>query len=185
MCSIMCCWHLVKKRLAAGDMQNPLRASFFTSSSSIADSNGHVCTGWRCCLRSGCCPSAARTTSGRWATRAPAAPAPVRHLCRLLQRRSGSGMQIPAALSTFWERVRHAPQLDGSLEDSATISESRHFPHVTTDHHDALQSCTTIASAGATLRRWSTRTTPMCWRSGTSCSSRCLQCLPTQRWPRI
>mmetsp|Transcript_36663 Transcript_36663/g.81585 ORF Transcript_36663/g.81585 Transcript_36663/m.81585 type:complete len:322 (-) Transcript_36663:2060-3025(-) len=60
------------------------------------------------CLRAACCPTAARRTSGRWATRAHAAP--------------------------------------------------------------ALRS-TLTGSVAATPLPWSTQTTPMCWRSGTTCSS--------------
>ena len=39
--------------------------------------------GWSCCRRPGCCPSAARTTSGRWAMSAPADPAARSHYDRI------------------------------------------------------------------------------------------------------
>ena len=129
------------------------------------------CAGWRCCLRSGCCPLAARTTSGRWATRGPAAPAPVRQLhCHRQQdrhRRAWSWTALPLGTTCL--------RLDNNCEHSLTKLKRCQLRHVISPHFGARQSCTTTASAAATLLRWSTRTTPMCWRSGTSCSSRCLQ----------
>ena len=115
--------------------------------------------GWSSCPRSGCCPSAARTTSGRWGTRGPAGPAA----------RSTTTASAAAMLRALSTRTTPTSWRSGTSSSSrcGDHSPAQQFPMATTESLSVL-----VAVRGQALKSFcpvlprSTITVSLTLRSG-------------------